>query len=178
MGEGLRRGRVSARRFMVLAPLACVVLAACPPTQDSGFAKVAARSDTEVGRTTMPEPPPVRGDIGGAPAGATQPVVLAALPAGVTQEMVDQGQQLYGTVCVACHGAGGMGAAIGPALNDQNWIHITGEFDELVNIITVGVAQPRQYPAAMPARGGGPFSDDEVRAIAAYVYAISHQGGT
>jgi mono/diheme cytochrome c family protein len=176
MGEVLRRARAAVRRLSVVTPLACVVLAACPPTQDSGFDKVTVRSDRMVQRTAMPDPPPVRGDLAG-PAGGG-PVVVANLPPGVTQEMVDQGQQLYGTVCVACHGAAGAGAAIGPALNDQNWIHITGQYEEIVNIITVGVAQPRQYPAAMPPRGGGPYTDEEVRAIAAYVYAISHQGGT
>jgi mono/diheme cytochrome c family protein len=176
MGEVLRRARARARRFGVVTPLTFVVLAACPPTQDSGFNKVSVRSDNHIPRTAMPAPPPVRGDLAGG--AATTPVVVANLPPGVTQEMVDQGQQSYGTVCVACHGAAGAGGVVGPALNDQNWIHITGQYEELVNIITVGVAQPREYAAAMPARGGAPLSDDEVRAIAAYVFAISNQGGT
>jgi mono/diheme cytochrome c family protein len=167
----LRSGGPVRRGAIVLVPALCVVLAACPPTVDSGFDKVAVRRDLAVARPAMPDPPPVRGDLAG-PA-AAGPVVVADLPAGVTQEMVEQGQQLYGTVCVACHGAGGAGGAVGPALNDQNWIHITGQFEEIVQITTVGVAQPVQYPAPMPARGGGPFSDEEIRAISAYVYAIS-----
>jgi mono/diheme cytochrome c family protein len=100
----------------------------------------------------------------------------ANLPPGVTAQMVSQGQQLYGTVCVACHGAGGTGGPLGPALNDQNWIHITGEYEEIVNITRTGVAQPREYPAPMPAMGGGNFNDEQLRAIAAYVYSISHGG--
>jgi mono/diheme cytochrome c family protein len=171
MRDVLRKG-VSARRSLgVLVPLACVVLAACAPTADGGFDKVPVRRDVAIRPVAMPDPPPVRGDLAGA-AGAA-PIVAANLPAGVTQEMVDQGQQLYGTVCVACHGAGGVGGAVGPALNDQNWIHITGAYEEIVQITTVGVAQPQQYPAAMPARGGGQFSDDEIRAISAYVFALS-----
>jgi mono/diheme cytochrome c family protein len=171
MRDVLRKGGSARRSLGVLVPLACVVLAACAPTADGGFDKVAVRRDVAIRPVAMPDPPPVRGDLAGA-AGAA-PIVAANLPAGVTQEMVDQGQQLYGTVCVACHGAGGVGAAVGPALNDQNWIHITGTYDELVNIITVGVAQPREYPAPMPPRGGGPYTDEEVRAIAAYVFALS-----
>jgi mono/diheme cytochrome c family protein len=164
MGDVSRKGGVARRGIGAMVPFLCVVLAGCPPRADDGFDKVAARRDIQIAQVAKPDPPPVRGDLAG-PA--------AALPPGVTQAMVEQGQQLYGTVCVACHGANGVGGAIGPALNDQNWIHITGEFEEIVQITTVGVAQPRQYPAAMPARGGGPFSDDEIRAIAAYVYAIS-----
>jgi mono/diheme cytochrome c family protein len=90
--------------------------------------------------------------------------------------MVQEGQRLYGGVCFACHGENGVGTPIGPALNDQQWIHITGEFQEIVNITTTGVAQPRQYPAPMPPRGGGPFTDDQIRAIGAYVYTLSHGG--
>lgn len=175
MRDVLRKGRAAARRLSVLAPLSFVVLAACPPTQDSGFDKVAVRSTEGIPRPAMPDPPPVTAGMAGA-AGAG-PVVAAELPPGVTQEMVDEGQQLYGTVCVACHGAGGVGGPVGPALNDQNWIHIGGSFDELVQIITAGVPQPRQYPAPMPPRGGGPFTDDQIRAISAYVYALSRQGG-
>jgi mono/diheme cytochrome c family protein len=105
------------------------------------------------------------------PAAGTIP---AELPPGVTAEMVSEGQRLYGGVCVACHGQGGTGGPLGPALNDQNWIHIGGEFDEIVAITTTGVAQPRQYPAPMPPMGGGNYTPDQVRAISAYVYSISH----
>jgi mono/diheme cytochrome c family protein len=176
MAEVLRKRGGAARRLGVLAPLSLVTLAACAPADDHGFDKVAVRSREGIARPVMPDPPPLRGDLAGA-AGAG-PVVAAQLPAGVTQEMVDEGQQLYGTVCVACHGAAGAGGPVGPALNDQSWIHITGEFEEIVNITLAGVPQPRQYPAPMPPRGGGPFTDEQVRAIAAYVYAISHAGGT
>lgn len=104
----------------------------------------------------------------------TDPAMLGQLPPGVTAEMVSQGRQLYGTVCVACHGADGAGTPLGPAMNDQQWIHITGEFEEIVNITRTGVPTPQQYPAPMPPMGGGSFSDEQVRSIAAYVYSLSH----
>lgn len=127
----------------------------------------------------QPETPPPAAAPATPPAAtpATPPAAAGPdLPPGVTQAMVQEGQQLYQTLCVACHGAAGAGTPIGPALNDQDWIHITGEFQEIVNITTTGVMQPREYPAPMPARGGGQFTDDQIRAISAYVYVLSHGG--
>lgn len=107
---------------------------------------------------------------------ATSPDVAGELPAGVTMQMVNQGQQLYGTVCVACHGPGGAGTPLGPALNDDQWLNIDGSYDAMVNVINTGVAQPVEHPAPMPARGGGSFTEEQIRAIAAYVYTLSHRG--
>jgi mono/diheme cytochrome c family protein len=154
------------------------VLAACGPEQDRGYGKVSYRDRDDLPELAYPPPPRVTASALAAASGGGGQVVAASLPAGVTQVMVDEGQQLYGTVCVACHGSGGAGSPAGPALNDGEWLHIGGEYPEITNIITVGVAQPRQYPGAMPARGGGNFSDDQVRALAAYVYALSHQEGS
>jgi mono/diheme cytochrome c family protein len=140
--------------------LVALLTAGCPGDDAAPPAQQDQPTTAQPGETA----PPAMGDV------ATD------LPPGVTAQMVSQGQQLYGTVCVACHGAGGVGGPLGPALNDQNWIHITGEFDEIVNNIRVGVAQPVQYPAPMPPMGGGNFNDDQVRAIAAYVYSISRGG--
>jgi mono/diheme cytochrome c family protein len=169
-----RAGRVTVGPIAVVLPALLVALGSCSPQQDSGFDKVAARSHAPIAAAAMPDPPPFVAGLAG-PAAAT-PIVAADLPTGVTQEMVDEGQQLYGTVCVACHGAGGVGGPVGPALNDQDWIHIAGDFEGIVNIIDVGVAQPRQFPAPMPPQGGGSFTPDQLRAIGAYVYALSRAG--
>jgi mono/diheme cytochrome c family protein len=120
-------------------------------------------------RIELPEQP----DVPVAPA-QRAPVQL---PAGVTEEMVAMGETLYGTTgnCHACHGPTATGTPLAPGLNDSNWLHIDGSFEELVRIIADGVPQPAQYPAAMPARGGAPISDEDVRQIAAYIYAISRQ---
>jgi mono/diheme cytochrome c family protein len=119
-------------------------------------------------RIVLPEQAPPA-----AAAPANRPAVQ--LPEGVTEEMVAQGEQLYGSTgnCFTCHAANGSGTPLAPALNDGGWIHIDGSFDALVQIIAAGVPQPAQYPAAMPARGGAPLSDEQVRQIAAYVYSIS-----
>jgi mono/diheme cytochrome c family protein len=108
---------------------------------------------------------------------AAAKVVLANPPAGVTQAMVDQGQQAFGTVCAACHGQNGTGSPAAPALNDRQWLNIGGQYPEIVTIINSGVPKPKQFPGMMPPKGGGTFDDAQVRSIAAYVYALSQQGG-
>ncbi|CAN5493380.1 hypothetical protein BH24GEM3_BH24GEM3_09570 [soil metagenome] len=107
---------------------------------------------------------------------ATDPAVAGELPPGVTMQMVNEGQQLFGTVCVACHGPGGTGSPLGPALNDDQWLDIDGSYESMVTVISNGVQQPREYPAPMPPRGGGNFNDEQVRSLAAYVYSLSHRG--
>ena len=106
----------------------------------------------------------------------TDSATAGALPPGVTVEMVQTGQQLFGTVCVACHGPGGAGTPLGPALNDAEWINIAGEYDQIRSVIRAGVLQPKQFPNPMPVFDVDDFTDDQVRALAAYVYSISHRG--
>ena len=166
-----RRVRGAAWRALPAAAL----LAACEPGAEGGFDRVVYREDPEVPRVAYPEPPAVTpGTTVGA---ASARVVAANLPQGVTQEMVDQGQELFGTVCSACHGQNGVGSPAGPALNDGEWINISGQYPEIVTIINTGVQSPRQFPGMMPPKGGGAFDDQQVAAIAAYVYALSQQGG-
>ncbi|HEY0035358.1 MAG TPA: c-type cytochrome, partial [Longimicrobium sp.] len=105
-------------------------------------------------------------------------LVARNLPAGVTQAMVDEGQQLFGTVCAGCHGPAGAGTPAAPVLSDDRWINVTGAYPEIVTIVTNGVPQPKEHPGPMPPKGGGNFDDAQVRALAAYVYALSHQGAS
>ena len=151
------------------------LLAACGD-YEGGYDKVMYRERTPLAMAAAPDPPPVVAGIGGG-AGATPTLPPDIAPPGVTQAMVEEGQQLFGTVCSACHGAGGVGSPAGPVLNDQEWIHISGSYDEIVSIIQSGVPAPRQFPAAMPPLGGGNFTPEQVRALAAYVFALSHQPG-
>lgn len=111
-----------------------------------------------------------------AQARAQQPAAPAAqvqLPPGVTQAMVTEGKQVFDTSCFACHGTGGAGGPLAPPLNDKAWLHIDGAYEAIVAIVTNGVPVPRQFPAPMPPKGGAPINDQQVRAVAAYVYSIS-----
>lgn len=169
------RSPAGAARALGLSVLFAVV-AACDPFPDGGYEKVAERDRESMTEAAAPPPPRYVAGITGGP--ATVPTLGAGAPAGVTQAMVETGAEQYATVCTACHGAGGVGSPAAPALNDADWIHITGNYDEIVGIINSGVAQPQQYPGMMPPRGGGPFNDEQIRAIAAYVYALSHAQGS
>jgi mono/diheme cytochrome c family protein len=136
--------------------------------QPGEMARYGAPNRVRAERIQLPEQPA---------AAAAAPVARAPvqLPEGVTEAMVSEGEQLYASTgnCFTCHGATGDGTPLAPAVNDASWIHIDGSFEQLVQIITNGVPQPQQYPAAMPPRGGAPLTEEQVRQIAAYVYAIS-----
>ncbi len=153
-----------------------LAVTACAGDHSGGYEKVAFREAPSLMLAAAPNPPPVIPGFGGA--GAATPVLSPEnTPAGVTQEMVENGQQLFGTVCAACHGSGGAGSAAGPQLNDGEWIHIAGSYEDIIALIQSGVPTPQQFAAPMPPMGGGNFSADQVRAIAAYVYALSVQDG-
>jgi mono/diheme cytochrome c family protein len=166
--------RTRAARVLRLFPLA--VLAACAPDQSgSGYDTVTSRGGPpELPAPTHPAPPPVA--PGTSLGGAAQKVTLASMPAGVTQDMIDKGQTSFGTVCAACHGSGGVGTPAAPPLNDGEWLNITGAYPEIVTLVNNGVPQPKKFAGMMPPKGGGQFTDEQVREIAAYVYALSHQG--
>jgi len=51
-----------------------------------------------------------------------------------------------------------------------------GSYGSIVKIITDGVAAPKEHTGAMPSRGGAPLTDEQVRAVAAYVYALRRTG--
>ena len=170
----LRCGRLP-RAAWLIAPLSLALLAGCKPGAVGGFSKVVYRDEPEVPRAAYPDPPAITpgADVGGSAAR----IVARNLPAGVTQAMVDEGQDLFGGVCAGCHGQGGTGSAAAPALNDAQWLNITGQFPEIVTLVTNGVSAPKQFPGMMPPKGGGSFTDAQVRSLAAYVFALSHQGG-
>ena len=127
---------------------------------------------------------------GSAPAG---PIVEAAakppegtnadaglsVPAGSTAEMVALGNRVYhgqvgGASCAGCHGADGKGSPLGPDLTDQKWLWSDGSYPGIAKTITDGVMQPKEYRSPMPPMGGAQLTNDQVSAVAAYVWALSH----
>jgi mono/diheme cytochrome c family protein len=97
------------------------------------------------------------------------------LPDGVTPAMVEAGESIYTGVggCMTCHGEEGAGTPIGPVLSDGEWLHGDGSYDFLVEMINAGVMEPAAYPVPMLPKGGTQISDDDVRAVAAYVWTLS-----
>lgn len=98
-------------------------------------------------------------------------------PAGVTDSAIQWGRALYRgpANCSACHGRQGRGTAYGPDLADAIWWHGPGSYEWLVREVAHGI--PEQLTVTgqpMPARGEAPMNPDDVRAVAAYVWSISH----
>lgn len=175
MRTKLREVGAHARRAVFLMAVGGAA-AACelPGMPEGAFEPLAYRERESIGMPSRPNPPPVIPGFGAGGAAAI-PTLAAGAPAGVTQEMVEEGAQLFGTVCSACHGAGGAGTPAAPTLNDAQWLNVSGEYDQIVGVIQSGVPSPREYPGAMPPLGGGSFDEGQVRALAAYVFALSHQ---
>lgn len=99
----------------------------------------------------------------------------ANLPAGVTAEQYQQGQQLFTGAggCVACHGPDATGTPLAPDLTDGVWINISGpNVEEIAQLIRTGVPQPLEHPSPMPPMGGANLTDEQVQALAAYVAGI------
>jgi mono/diheme cytochrome c family protein len=105
---------------------------------------------------------------------ALDPVLAAHLPPGATMETAETGRKLFIT-CAVCHGLDARGTQLGPSLRTGRWIDLSsGSLEEIEGLIRAGVPDPKEFATPMPVLGGGAFDDEQVRAIATYVYAISH----
>lgn len=102
-----------------------------------------------------PVPPPVKKPDG--------PVTQAAL--------MERGEEVYGSVCSACHGPEGLGqAGMYPPLAGAGSFY--GSPQNMANIIVNGLSGPIEvlgvrYEGAMPAQGQ--LSDYEIAAVATFV---------
>lgn len=114
--------------------------------------------------------------------GAAGPIPLADLapPAGATAELLAQGEkvfrgQLSNGTCTGCHGSDGRGTQVGPDLTNGKWLWSDGSLNGIRQTIVKGVPVARQSIGAMPPRGAAPLTDQDVDAVAAYVYALGHR---
>jgi cytochrome c oxidase subunit 2 len=112
---------------------------------------------------------------------SNQPGVMLSLPSGMSVEMIRAGDSVFhdGGRCFACHGAegeglpsAGNGLTLGLSLVQPEW-------DLIDSVITSGIPdRDTRAPIAMPARGArGNLTDEQIRAVAAYVWAISRMRG-
>jgi glucose/arabinose dehydrogenase/mono/diheme cytochrome c family protein len=101
------------------------------------------------------------------------------VPEGATRKMVALGDRIYhgqvgGAACAACHGASGKGSPLGPDLTDKEWLWSDGSYAGIAKTITEGVMHPKQYRSPMPPMGGAQLTPDQLSAVAAYVWSLSH----
>jgi mono/diheme cytochrome c family protein len=172
--------------FAWLAPLALAGLcAAC----GGGDRAPAGGADTTSAAPTTPPPAADTPPAGGAQAPSdTQAPSGAPAPAGATgtggagkgsPQQIALGDSIFhgqaaGGTCYACHGQDGKGSGVGPNLTDGEWLNTDGSLEGLVKTIKSGVPQPKKAPAPMPPMGGATLTEEQVQAVAAYEYSLSH----
>src|SRR5438067_1694308 len=137
--------------------------------------------------TACPSPTAPAGDIveqAAKPPEGTHPdagkAAILPVPPGATAEMVALGEGVYrgqagGAACTGCHGDSGQGTPLGPALTGKKWLWSDGSYAGIKKTITEGVLQPKKYRSPMPPNGGAQLTPDQVSAVAAYVWSLSHQ---
>ncbi len=106
---------------------------------------------------------------------AEAPAMDIELPEGVTATMVAEGEEVFGGagICYTCHMPGGVGGPLAPNLTDDEWINMDGTYPAIVDLVMTGVAEPVEHPGIMLPRGGTNITDDQVAAVAAYVWTLS-----
>jgi mono/diheme cytochrome c family protein len=112
--------------------------------------------------------------------GCHHPVVDAPPPA-LRSALIARGDSVFhARACARCHGPDAKGTRNAPSLLGPTFLHVRGGYSELVRIITDGVPRDsikdKSHTLDMQPRGGrqNPLSDDHIRAVAAYVYSLSH----
>lgn len=101
-------------------------------------------------------------------------------PKDITPQMLALGDSLFhgligATSCQSCHGADGAQATVAPNLTDAEWLHSDGSWEGIHTTIKTGVMTPKQFTSIMPPYGGAPLKLEQSRAVAAYVYKLSHK---
>ena len=155
-----------------LAPVAAGLLLAC----GGGDRAPAGGADTGAG--AAPATPPPAADT--PPAGG--PGAGAAGDGKTSPQQIALGDSIFhgqvgGGTCYVCHGQDAKGSAVGPDLTDGEWLNTDGSLEGIVKTIKSGVPTPKKAPAPMPPMGGATLTDEQVQAVAAYEYSLTHGGG-
>jgi mono/diheme cytochrome c family protein len=113
-------------------------------------------------------------------------IFLALLPLRLTAQAPTSAQialgdsifkgKVAGGTCIACHQANAKGIpGLAPDLTDRTWLHGDGSLTAIVSTIEKGVPKPKQAAAPMLPKGGTNLTSDQIQAVAAYVYSLSHK---
>jgi glucose/arabinose dehydrogenase/mono/diheme cytochrome c family protein len=155
------------------------------PGSDGGDAKItpcpsatAAAGDVSVAGARPPEG--IHPDAGAGAGVAADATATLPVAKGATKDMVALGDRIYhgqvgGAACSGCHGSTAKGTVLGPDLTDATWLWSDGSYAGIAKTITDGVMQPKQYRSPMPPKGGAELTTDQVSAVAAYIWGLSHR---
>jgi mono/diheme cytochrome c family protein len=100
--------------------------------------------------------------------------------APITPAMIARGDSVFhgkvaGGLCFGCHGMDGKGVAgVAPDLTTGKWLHGDGSYGFIMTTVELGVPKPKLSAAPMPPMGGAQLGPAEIRAVAAYVYSLTH----
>ncbi|WP_244500537.1 PQQ-dependent sugar dehydrogenase [Methyloceanibacter methanicus] len=144
--------------------------------------RVTYKGDPDAQIHAAPEPP---AEAAASSDGTLPPEVVQdgianlPVPPGATREQIALGMTIFhgkaaGATCAGCHGANGIGTPVGPDLTGGTWLWGDGTVQAITETIRHGVPKPKQHPGAMPPFGGVSLSDDNLAAVATYVWAIGH----
>jgi mono/diheme cytochrome c family protein len=168
MSENTRAlSTVASRRALVFRASAMVLFVGCgggEGKQRGETTSATATSATEAGPSVMPSP-----EIGLAPPGASP-------------DMLAYGDSIFhglagGGTCLLCHGIDANGTTLAPSLTDSKWLTGDGSYEFIQKRVTQGIPNPTPpFTNAMPPMGGTQLSPEQIRAVSAYVYFISHKG--
>ena len=93
--------------------------------------------------------------------------------------MVALGDSIFNNnSCARCHGDNGAGGRNGPDLTDAEWVQSDGSLEGVYETIFWGVRRRDLHDSTrrfqMNPKGGLNLTDDETRALAAYVWSLAH----
>jgi cbb3-type cytochrome c oxidase subunit III len=113
-------------------------------------------------------------------AGAQAIVASLPVPPGATKAQVARGARVFlgqegGGTCEGCHGSNAKGTPLAPDLTSGKWLWGDGSLAAITRTIASGVPNPKNYRSAMPPMGGAELSHADLKAVAAYVWALGHQ---
>jgi cbb3-type cytochrome c oxidase subunit III len=99
---------------------------------------------------------------------------------GGNAAMIAEGDSIFhgkkaGGTCQTCHGADAKGTTLAPDLTDNQWLNNDGSLNGIVGTIKTGVPKPKKHAGVMPPLGGAKLTDEQVQAVAQYVYSLSHK---
>ena len=147
-----------------------------PPTDTAAAGPAAPDTAARAGAAPGGAAPAGAKPSGATPSGAAD----AGKAAGKgTPQQIALGDSIFhgkaaGGTCYACHGQDGKGSAVGANLTDSEWLNTDGSLEGIVKTIKSGVPTPKKAPAPMPPMGGATLTDEQVQAVAAYEYSLSH----
>lgn len=175
------------RRVPTIAVLASVALLAVAcggekAKQNTGTntTSTAGGAMAPAGSTTAPAAAPAPGSTAAAGAAAGGAAAGAANPSAITSQMVALGDSIFhgkaaGGLCFTCHGADAKGTPLAPPLVQHQWKTGDGSYGFLITRVKEGMPNPTPpYTAPMPPMGGANLTQQQIQAVAAYVYSLSH----